>query len=99
MGRMPEIWGEDCEEFKPERWILEKGEIKRVGSNNFLAFGSGPWACPGKEVALARMKGVVATVMYNYRVQVLEGQSNSLSDSALLNMRHGLKAVISKRWV
>ncbi|KAK6150761.1 hypothetical protein DH2020_015693 [Rehmannia glutinosa] len=41
MGRMPEIWGEDCGEFKPERWISGKGSsgVKHVASNSFLAFG------------------------------------------------------------
>lgn len=28
MGRMESVWGEDCLEFKPERWISERGTIK-----------------------------------------------------------------------
>ncbi|KAL7102011.1 hypothetical protein ACP275_08G092600 [Erythranthe tilingii] len=103
MGRSPEIWGEDCGEFKPERWMCggDGGgggvNVKHVGSNSFLAFGSGPWACPGKEVAFARLKGVAATILHNYHVHVSEGQTASPSVSALLTMRHGLKATLSNR--
>ncbi|KAI3451563.1 hypothetical protein Pfo_008228 [Paulownia fortunei] len=100
MGRMPEIWGEDCSEFKPERWIISgKGGVKHVASNSFLVFGSGPWACPGRELAFTRMKAVAATILHNFHVQVLEGQSISPSVSALLTMKHGLKATVSNRWM
>uniref|UniRef100_A0A7N0U2R1 Cytochrome P450 n=1 Tax=Kalanchoe fedtschenkoi TaxID=63787 RepID=A0A7N0U2R1_KALFE len=34
-GRMESIWGKDCLEFKPERWISEKGEIIHMGSSKF----------------------------------------------------------------
>lgn len=100
MGRSPEIWGEDCLEFKPERWMSETlGVVKHVGSARFLAFGSGPWACPGKEVAFARMKGVAATILHNFQVHVLEGQIASPSVSALLTMKHGLKVTLSHRYM
>lgn len=96
MGRAPEIWGEDCGEFRPERWMCGR---RNVGSHSFLAFGSGPWACPGREVAFARMKGVVATILHNFEVEVLEGQTVCPSVSALLTMKHGLKARVSSRWL
>ncbi|KAL2498580.1 Cytochrome [Abeliophyllum distichum] len=99
MGRNAEIWGEDCLEFKPERWLSDKGGIKHVASNNFLAFSSGPWTCPGKELAFIRMKAVAATMIHNFHVCILDGQNIVPSISAILTMEHGLKATISSRWV
>lgn len=99
MGRMPEIWGDDCREFKPERWLSEKGGMKHVASSNFLAFSSGPWTCPGRELAFTRMKAVAATIMHNFRVSVLDGQNICPSVSAILTMKHGLKAKVSDKWM
>ncbi|KAG8383851.1 hypothetical protein BUALT_Bualt04G0056700 [Buddleja alternifolia] len=98
MGRMNEIWGEDFGEFKPERWMSEKGGIRHVASSSFLAFGAGPWACPGRELAFTRMKAVAATILHNFNVHVLEGQIISPSVSALLTMRHGLNVTVSNRY-
>ncbi|XP_057777556.1 alkane hydroxylase MAH1-like [Salvia miltiorrhiza] len=99
MGRETEIWGEDCGEFMPERWMCKGGGVKHVASHNFLAFGSGPWACPGRELAFARMKAVAATILHNFDVEVLEGQSVSPSVSAFLTVKNGLKASVSSRWL
>ncbi|KAK2978755.1 hypothetical protein RJ640_013030 [Escallonia rubra] len=51
MGRMESIWGKDCLEFRPERWISERGTVKHEPSYKFLAFNAGPRTCLGKEVA------------------------------------------------
>ena len=42
MGRMESRWGEDCSNFKPERWISESGGIVHVPSFKFIAFNAGP---------------------------------------------------------
>ncbi|GLJ48916.1 hypothetical protein SUGI_1031820 [Cryptomeria japonica] len=48
MGRMESIWGVDCLEFKPERWLVDG---KFVGENpyKFTAFHAGPRICLGKD--------------------------------------------------
>ncbi|KAJ8765797.1 hypothetical protein K2173_014919 [Erythroxylum novogranatense] len=98
MARMSSIWGDDCLEFKPERWISEHGGIKHEPSYRFLAFNAGPRTCLGKEVAFIQMKAVAATIIYNYDVHVADEQIVSPSVSIILHMKHGLKVRIAKRW-
>ncbi|KAI4330143.1 hypothetical protein MLD38_028446 [Melastoma candidum] len=97
MGRMKSIWGEDCLEFKPERWITEKGKIKHQPSHKFFTFHTGPRACLGKDIAISQLKIIVAFIIRNYKVHVVEGQKAEFTNSILLRMRHGLKVRITKR--
>lgn len=99
MGRMESIWGKDCLEFKPERWISGGGgAIRHEPSYKFLAFNAGPRTCLGKAVALGQIKAVAATLIYNYRVRVAEGHLVAPNCSVVLYMRHGLKVEVSDRW-
>ncbi|KAL2473228.1 alkane hydroxylase MAH1 [Forsythia ovata] len=96
-GRMERIWGKDCLEFKPERWISEHGGIKHEPSFKFPAFNAGPRTCIGKEMSFVQMKMVVATIILNYHVQVVEAHSVSPSDSIIIQMKHGLKIMFFTR--
>ncbi|XP_009802093.1 alkane hydroxylase MAH1 [Nicotiana tabacum] len=97
MGRMETIWGKDCLEFKPERWISEKGKIKHEPSFKFPAFNAGPRTCLGKEMAFIQMKMMVATIIHSYHIQLVEGQTISPSASIIVQMKHGLKVRLFKR--
>ncbi|KAM7493615.1 hypothetical protein LguiB_028224 [Lonicera macranthoides] len=97
MGRMETIWGKDCLEFKPERWISESGGIKSEPSFNFPAFNAGPRRFIGKDMAITEIKIVAATIIYNYRVEVVEGHPITPSDPIVLQMKHGLKVRLVKR--
>ncbi|KAJ0054483.1 hypothetical protein Pint_00284 [Pistacia integerrima] len=55
MGRMPYIWGEDAEEFRPERW-LSNGIFQPESPFKFIAFHAGPRICLGKDFAYRQMK-------------------------------------------
>ncbi|XP_058186064.1 alkane hydroxylase MAH1-like [Rhododendron vialii] len=98
MGRMNFIWGDDCSEFKPERWISEGGTIKHEPSYKFLAFNAGPRTCLGKEVAFTQMKAVAAAIIHNYDVRVVEGHHVRPNVSIILYMKHGLKVRVTRRW-
>ncbi|KAK1402859.1 Alkane hydroxylase mah1 [Heracleum sosnowskyi] len=93
MGRMESIWGKDCLEFKPERWITEKGEIKHEPSYKFTAFNAGPRSCLGKEMSFTQMKIVATTIISTYRVQLIESHPIVPRDSIGLKMKYGLKRV------
>jgi cytochrome P450 len=58
--------GEDCLEFRPERWLSEDGsKLRYVPSHKFLAFNSGPRMCLGKDIGMRQMKTVLATIVWN----------------------------------
>ncbi|KAM7499113.1 hypothetical protein LguiA_023527 [Lonicera macranthoides] len=99
MGRMETIWGKDCLEFKPERWISETGGIKHESAFKFPAFNAGPRSCIGKDMSFTQMKIVAATIIYNYKVEVVEGHPITPSASIILSMKHGLKVRLIKRSV
>ncbi|KAK3419132.1 hypothetical protein EUGRSUZ_H04857 [Eucalyptus grandis] len=97
MGRIKSIWGEDFLEFKPERWISERGGIRHEPSYKFVAFNAGPRTCLGKDVAFTQIKTVAATVIHNYEVHVVEDHPVRPSNFIVLHMKHGLKVKLARR--
>jgi len=98
MGRMRTIWGQDCLEFKPERWIMEDGRIRHEPPHKFSAFGSGPRICPGKDLGLTLLKTFAATIIYNYHIQVVEDRVGAPKNNFMLHLDHGLMVRLNKRW-
>ncbi|KAF8032413.1 hypothetical protein BT93_D1357 [Corymbia citriodora subsp. variegata] len=56
MGRMKFIWGDDAEDFCPERWLDSNGVFQPENPFKFTAFQAGPRICLGKEFAHRQMK-------------------------------------------
>ena len=98
LGRMEDIWGKDALEFKPERWISDKGTLK-LDYSKYLVFGAGQRICLGKDLAFIQMKGVAATILFNFHVHVVEGQHVCLKPSIVLPIRNGLMVRMIKRSV
>ncbi|KAL7088298.1 hypothetical protein ACP275_13G119400 [Erythranthe tilingii] len=97
VGRTESVWGKDCLEFKPERWISASGGTKREPSYKFPAFNVGPRTCVGKEMAFVQMKMVAATIIYRYKIELVEGHIVAPRDSIILQARNGLMVKLSKR--
>ncbi|GJZ58653.1 alkane hydroxylase MAH1-like protein [Tanacetum coccineum] len=91
MGRTEDIWGEDCMEFRPERWFTNDGGIKHEPSYKFTAFHAGPRTCLGKEMGLIQIKMVAASIISRYHVELVKSHKVCPSDSVILNMKYGLK--------
>ncbi|CAA7391779.1 unnamed protein product [Spirodela intermedia] len=63
MGRMKYIWGEDAEDFRPERWLDEDGVFRHESPYKFTAFQAGPRLCLGKEFAYRQMTIFAAVLL------------------------------------
>jgi cytochrome P450 len=61
-----EIWGEDAELFRPERWDDPNLESK-IGSMGFTPFGVGRRNCIGKDFAMNEVLLLLAVLYRNFR--------------------------------
>ncbi|KAJ5720365.1 uncharacterized protein N7483_008299 [Penicillium malachiteum] len=59
---MAEIWGEDVEEFKPDRWLNLTPRQKIC----FNPFSYGPRACVGQNVAIMELQLIIGTLFHRY---------------------------------
>ncbi|KAK9117861.1 hypothetical protein Scep_015954 [Stephania cephalantha] len=96
MGRMESIWGKDCREFKPERWLRDR-RFMSESAYKFAAFNGGPRLCLGKDFAYYQMKFTAASIIYRCRVKVLEDHLVVPKLALTMYMKHGLKVELCKR--
>ncbi|KAG8065892.1 hypothetical protein GUJ93_ZPchr0004g39238 [Zizania palustris] len=75
MGRMTFLWGDDAEEFRPERWLDDSGVFVPESPFKFTAFQAGPRICLGKEFAVRQMKIFSAVLLYFFRFEMWDENS------------------------
>lgn len=97
MGRMEAIWGKDCREFKPERWLGRDGRFMSESAYKFTAFNGGPRLCLGKDFAYYQMKFTAASIILRYRVEVGKNHPVIPKLALTMYMKHGLKVNLIKR--
>uniref|UniRef100_A0A0D9VAA1 Cytochrome P450 n=1 Tax=Leersia perrieri TaxID=77586 RepID=A0A0D9VAA1_9ORYZ len=98
MGRMKSIWGEDCGEFRPERWLngdAGGGEFVGVDAARYPVFHGGPRSCLGKEMAYVQMKAVADAVIRRFAVEVVAPPRHEMA--VTLRMKGGLRVRVSRR--
>ncbi|KAM1064439.1 hypothetical protein ACFX13_029140 [Malus domestica] len=98
MGRMEAIWGKDCREYKPERWLQPSdGRFMSESAYKFTAFNGGPRLCLGKDFAYYQMKFVAAFIIYRYHVKVVENHRVEPKLALTMYMKHGLQVTLHRR--
>lgn len=75
MHRRRDIWGEDADEFKPERW-----SGRRPGWE-YLPFNGGPRICIGQQFALTNVSYTLVRLLQ--RIEAIDGAN-------LGPVKHGL---------
>ncbi|KAL6659995.1 hypothetical protein ACP70R_002117 [Stipagrostis hirtigluma subsp. patula] len=99
MARMEDVWGGDCREFRPERWIDEDGRVRYVPSYKFMSFNTGPRTCLGKDMAFVQLKAAAAAVVTNFEVEAAPGHVVEPKLSIILHMKNGFMATVKRRQV
>ncbi|KAL8948151.1 MAG: hypothetical protein Q9222_005639 [Ikaeria aurantiellina] len=107
MGRSRQIWGEDSEHFKPERWLDADGFIAlQKSAYEFPVFNGGPRSCLGKRLAELLAVAVLAQLIWEYDfTEVLDkhlggcgvGGERKSQNSLTLPMEGGLPVKVEFR--
>ncbi|KAI0345150.1 cytochrome P450 [Trametopsis cervina] len=61
------FWGDDAEEFRPERWAELDRAPDYHPAHSFQTFINGPHHCIGKTMAIVEMKAVLAILITNFK--------------------------------
>lgn len=96
MGRMEAIWGKDCREYNPERWLRD-GRFMGESAYKFAAFNGGPRLCLGKDFAYYQMKFAAASILYRYQVKVVKDHPVQPKLALTMYMKYGLKVNLMRR--
>ncbi|KAM4087192.1 hypothetical protein ACJW30_10G159300 [Castanea mollissima] len=86
MGRMKFLWGDDAEEFRPERWLDENCLFQQESPFKFTAFQAGPRICLGKEFAYRQMKIFSAVLLGSY-IFKLSDEKKSITYRTMLTLQ------------
>lgn len=88
LHRNPEIFGEDPESFRPERWLA--GDVKAMERLN-LIWGGGSRTCPGRQLAELVVSKVVPALFEEFDVEV-EVPAEETMPVYFMSMMSGVKA-------
>lgn len=68
--RRPEIFGEDADSYRPERWIDADRESRKEMEGNMFHFGMGARTCIGKNISLLEIYKLVPCFLRRFEVHV-----------------------------
>lgn len=57
--RLPDIWGDDSNKYRPDRWTKLKG----IAPKAFMPFGGAPWKCPASVYFAPPIIGILVAVV------------------------------------
>ena len=94
MGRTENIWGLDCREYRPERWLEME---KQPSPFDYPVFHAGPRVCLGKSMAELEGLFVLVSVMRQFSFEIHNLHSVKYCQSLTLPMKGGLQVSVQKR--
>lgn len=69
-GALKDQYFTDAKDFKPERWLKES-RCPVHNMDAFSPFGGGPRFCPGRNLAILEIRGVIAMLFKNFDIELV----------------------------
>lgn len=74
------IWGQDVDEFNPDRFLKEKGKADGFHPAAFRGFGGGKTLCPGRDFATNEILSFAAMIIHALDLVAPDGGSLSVPE-------------------
>lgn len=80
---LPEFWGEDHLDWKPQRWIqgsaIQAENIVQPpkGKETFIPWSGGARVCPGKKFSQVEFVAIIARLLQSYKIEVVPEQGET----------------------
>lgn len=88
----PTIWGDDCDEFNPDRWDRPAGEAAQNPAAAFMTFSQGPRMCIGKVVTVMQFKVIMMEMVSRFYFELAERRElEFVNPSPILRLKGGLR--------
>ncbi|KAH0263400.1 cytochrome P450 family protein, partial [Aureobasidium melanogenum] len=94
--RQKEVFGDDVEDFRPDRWLKEDtGDMRRF----FFAFGWGARMCLGRNISWMEMSKLIPTLFLHYNLELADPDAEWMETCFWFVMQQGVNVRLSKRAV
>jgi len=112
IGRSKNIWGQDADDFRPSRWLIDGDggdgmpALKSLSAFEFPVFNGGPRSCLGKRMAELLAAYVIASLVWKFDFEEAIDSNSRLQETPIdrqsqnsltLPMRGGLPCYIRRR--
>ncbi|THX98745.1 cytochrome P450 [Aureobasidium pullulans] len=92
--RNKEVYGEDVEDFRPDRWLKEDtGDMRRF----FFTFGSGARMCLGRNISWMEMSKLIPTLFLHYNIELADQNAEWKETCFWFVMQQGVNVRLVKR--
>jgi cytochrome P450 len=101
VARDPATWGQDAEEFLPERYFLRSAGVDYMGKSfELLPFGAGRRGCPGVGFAEQTIELALASLLYHFDWEAVSSALDMTEKNGLaVRIKSGLPLRANPAWV
>lgn len=90
------VFGENADEFVPERWLDAPEELLRAMENSIFTFGAGSRICLGKNIALLEINKMVPELLRRFELELVDPRRYTLRPGWLV-LQEGLDVRLKMR--
>ncbi|KAI0876529.1 cytochrome P450 [Hypoxylon argillaceum] len=76
--RNTQIFGEDADEFNPERWLVNNGDKLAAMNRQWIPFGMGSRTCIGRHISTLEISKLIPRIVRDFDFELSSGNAKDL---------------------